>query len=73
MPSPSVAPSGLTEKEYEECERAYDDAIQDFWDRVAKHFPCAVSGDLTPELVNKLNIAAMDAICWWYKTNVKGS
>jgi hypothetical protein len=64
--------SGLNQGEYEECENVYDEAIYDFWQRVAKRFPAAVTGDLPPELANQLNIAAVEAICWWYRTNVKG-
>ena len=46
-------------------------ALDDFWERVAKQFPHAKTGDLSPEVVIQLETTAKEAIKQWWNNNCK--
>lgn len=47
-----------------------DEALDDFWDTVARHFPDATTGDLSPWTTIRLDLAAKAAIEEWIFNNV---
>ena len=46
-----------------------EEALNDFWSRVAKRFPKATSGDLSPERTFALKQAATEAVREWFNNN----
>lgn len=46
-------------------------ALDDFWSRVAKSFPHAKTGDLSPEMTIKLEAVCNEAVTEWWNNNCK--
>jgi len=50
-----------------------DEALTAFWDVIARHYPQAESGDLSPWATIKLTLAAENAVEEWVANNVPSS
>lgn len=59
----------LTKRQKDDLESIVDDAQYDFWQRVAKRCPAAVTGDLPPDIQAPFNEACMKAVEYWMKIN----
>ena len=46
-----------------------DEALEAFWSTLARHFPDATTGDLSPERTIGLQLAAEEAIKEWIESN----
>jgi hypothetical protein len=49
------------------------DALTAFWEAVVRHYPQAVTGDLSPLATMQLSVSAENAIEEWIDNNVRSS